>query len=300
MLGFLGLNWGGAMRILFGQLLAAGLMTVWSYPSYAAEQVGEALLIKTSVTGGGGRTLATKSPVHRDERIRTSNSGLGEFVFRDGTKFAVGGNSSVVIDKFVFDGNKSVRTLTVNATRGTFRWISGGSKSGAYRIATPAGTIGIRGTAFDVYIGPGGLTAVVLLKGSVQFCGANGCRDIKRRCDYVTATPRGGVTAPARVSRAALQKLRNAQALPFQTGDQRLSRRFQVGADCLTTASINPNRATRASATSAPSPESPAPEPPAPEPPAPPSGGNPGNDKSVGNSPYGGKNGEVPSGRPKS
>ena len=253
-----------------------------------------ATLVRTAVTGDSG-PIAVKSPVHRDERIRTSASGLGEFRFADGTKFAVGGNSSVVVDKFVFDGNKSVRTLTVNATKGSFRWISGGSKSTAYKIATPAGTIGIRGTAFDVYIGPGGLTGVVLLKGSVRFCGANGCRDLKRRCDFVLATPKGGVTDPARVSRDSLRKLQNARALPFMTGDQRLSRRFQVGTDCMSTASINPNRATQAAqptSTSAPSPEPPAPAPPS-------GGGNPGNDKSVGNSPYGGRSGEVPSGRPK-
>ena len=70
--------------------LAAGSAT-------AAEKVGEAVLIKTTVTGGGG-TLAARSPVYRVERFRTSNTGLGEFVFRDGTKFAVGGNSSVFID----------------------------------------------------------------------------------------------------------------------------------------------------------------------------------------------------------
>jgi len=34
--------------------------------------------------------LAVKEPVHRNEKIRTSKSGLGEFLFRDGTKFAVG------------------------------------------------------------------------------------------------------------------------------------------------------------------------------------------------------------------
>ena len=40
------------------------------------------------------------------ERIRTSNSGLGQFVFLDGTKLAVGWGSSVVIDKYVFDDSR--------------------------------------------------------------------------------------------------------------------------------------------------------------------------------------------------
>ncbi|TGV72847.1 hypothetical protein EN788_72790, partial [Mesorhizobium sp. M2D.F.Ca.ET.145.01.1.1] len=80
------------------------------------------------------------------ERISTSNSGLGQFVFLDGTKLAVGWGSSVVIDKYIFNDDNSVKKLTIRAAKGTFRWISGSSPSSAYQIVTPAGTIGVRGT----------------------------------------------------------------------------------------------------------------------------------------------------------
>lgn len=218
---------------------------------FATEQVGQATLINTSVTGDGA-TLVTRSPVHRDERIRTSNTGLGEFVFSDGTKFAVGSNSSVVIDKFVFDGASSVKNLTINAAKGSFRWISGGSRSSAYKIATPAGTIGIRGTAFDVYIGKGGATAVVLLAGQVRFCGANGCRDLRKRCDYILATPGGGISDPSRLDRNAVQKMRSTQAFPFITGKQRLSSRFRIGSGCVAAASMTPGRAAPSASPSSP------------------------------------------------
>ena len=191
----------------------------------AVEQVGEAVLIKTEVRGTNG-PLAVKGPVHRDERIRTSKSGLGEFVFLDGTKLAVGWGSSVVIDKFVYDDSKSVKRLTIKAAKGTFRWISGNSKSSAYEIVTPAGTIGVRGTEFDVHIGPDGTTAVVLLKGQAQFCGANGCQQLKRHCDSVVATPKGGVTHTRRVNRSIFKTLGSTRALPFLSGTQRLSNGF--------------------------------------------------------------------------
>ena len=83
-------------------ILAAAVLLWSAVPTMAAEEVGEAVLIKTEVTGASG-PLAVNGPVHRDERIRTSKSGLGQFVFRDGTKLAVGWGSSVTIDKFVFD-----------------------------------------------------------------------------------------------------------------------------------------------------------------------------------------------------
>ncbi|MFS8113147.1 FecR domain-containing protein [Rhizobium jaguaris] len=202
-------------------------------PSKADEKVGEAVLIKTEVSGASG-PMAVDDPVHRDERIRTSISGLGQFTFRDGTKLAVGAGSSVTIDKFVFDDSGSVKKLTINAAKGTFRWMSGNSNHSAYQIVTPAGTIGVRGTAFDFYVGPNGTTAVVLLNGAAQFCGAGGCRQLKAQCDCVVAKRNGEISDPRRVNRDILKTLGNQRALPFLSGDQRLSGRmaFAGGGDC--------------------------------------------------------------------
>src|SRR5690606_10206507 len=213
-----------------------------AFPAASQEQVGQATLIRTAVTGDAG-PLAKRSPVYRDERIRTSRSGLGEFIFRDGTKFAVGGNSSVVIDRFVYDDAKTFNRLTLNAARGSFRWISGKSKSDAYEIVTPAGTIGVRGTRFDIFVGAGGITSVVLLDGAVRFCGANGCRDLRRRCDVVVATPGGGVGDPSRVNRDIFATVGTDAAFPFLSGRQQLSRGFgsAFGGSCgLSTASSAP------------------------------------------------------------
>jgi hypothetical protein len=201
-------------------------------PTLASEAVGEAVVIKTEVRGEGG-PLQVKDPVHRDEAIKTSKDGLGQFLFRDGTKLAVGWGSTVVIDKFVFDDSKTVKKLTIKVAEGTFRWISGNSKSTAYSIVTPAGTIGVRGTAFDVNINRNGTTAVVLLSGMVNFCGADGCKVLKHRCDFVVAKRNGAMTDTARVNRGVLKTLGNQRALPFLSGGQRLSGGLGgVGAGC--------------------------------------------------------------------
>ncbi len=211
-------------------LLSAAFATVVilaaaTIPVLSQEQVGSATLIRTAVTGSSG-PVVVKSPVYKDERIRTSQNGLGEFRFIDGTKFAVGGNSSVVIDRFVYDGSKTFNKLTMNAARGSFRWISGKSKSEAYEIVTPAGTVGIRGTRLDIFVGPGGVTSVVLLDGAARFCGANGCQELRRRCDVVVATPGGGVSQASRVNRDIFQTVGSDRAFPFLTGRQQLSNGF--------------------------------------------------------------------------
>lgn len=205
---------------------ATAILATSMVPASSQEQVGQATLIRTSVTGSQGE-LAVRSPVYRDERLNTSPSGLGEFRFADGTKFAVGSNSSVVVDRFIYDSSRTFNKLTLNAARGSFRWISGKSRSEAYEIETPAGTIGIRGTKLDIYVGPDGLTSVVLLSGRAQFCGVNGCQELRRRCDVVVATPNGGVSGASRVNREIFQTLGSDQAFPFLSGRQRLSRGFQ-------------------------------------------------------------------------
>jgi hypothetical protein len=115
-----------------------------SSAAIAAEKVGNAVKINVTITGDSG-VMTTGDPVHRDERVRANASGVGQFQFDDGSKLAVGPNATVVIDKYVLGEGGKLKKLTVRATKGTFRFISGKSAPSAYTIVTPAGTMGIRG-----------------------------------------------------------------------------------------------------------------------------------------------------------
>jgi hypothetical protein len=110
----------------------------------SAEKVGQAVKVDVTVTGNSG-SISTGDAVHRNERVRANASGLGQFEFSDGTKLAVGPNASVVIDKFVLGEGGKLKKLSIKATKGTFRFISGNSSPKAYTIVTPAGTLGVRG-----------------------------------------------------------------------------------------------------------------------------------------------------------
>ena len=50
-----------------------------------------------------------------------------------------------MLDKFVYDPNKSNGAVAIEATRGTFRFVTGSQGSGAYKVKTPYGTLGVRG-----------------------------------------------------------------------------------------------------------------------------------------------------------
>ena len=195
---------------------------------FAAEEIGKAVAITVSVTGDNG-PLSVSSPIHRDERIQTSSSGTGQFVFRDGTKLAVGPGSTLVLDRSVFVGSNAFKSLGLKATRGTFRWISGTSKSAAYKINTPFGTLGIRGTAFDFYVSSK-TAAIILLEGRAEFCGNDGvCKRLTHGCDMVTANSNGVMGESGKPSKTAVAGVRNQESFPFLVGTRKLSRPFQVG-----------------------------------------------------------------------
>ena len=88
-----------------------------------------------------------------------------EFVFLDETKLALGPNSSLVLDRFVFNPESDTGSFIMTATAGVFRFVSGKLPKASYTIHTPTSTIGIRGTVFSFVVvprSPNGAAKVVI------------------------------------------------------------------------------------------------------------------------------------------
>ena len=82
----------------------------------------------------------------------------------DGTKLVLGRNASLVIDRYVLAGGGKAKTVTLKLLSGTARFVTGASDKRAYRILTPQGTIGVRGTAFDLTVRNGKTHLLLLSK----------------------------------------------------------------------------------------------------------------------------------------
>lgn len=167
-----------------GRLAGAGVICLYALttPIQAATPIGK-VFAKTgspSAAGpGGNRVLATGSPIYEDDKVQTG-SGNVQIIFVDDTKLVVGPNSTLVIDRFLMRGGNRAKKFSVNALRGTFRFISGHSAKNAYDIKTANATIGIRGTAFDFSSGSGTLVAVHA--GQVKLCAYGNCETVDDRC----------------------------------------------------------------------------------------------------------------------
>lgn len=150
------------------------------------ETVGKANQVRNTVTASlDARKLAVSDPVYGSEIISASERSHGEILLNDDSKVIVGENSEISLDDFVIGAN-GFDSATLNVAKGAFRFISGNSPKGTFKIKTPLSTIGVRGTVFDVYVGEGGVTNVVLLQGAVRVCSTNNkCLTAERSCDII-------------------------------------------------------------------------------------------------------------------
>jgi hypothetical protein len=126
-------------------LVLGGLFALASTAASNAQSIGNATSVRPQAEGSRSGVLSGGSEVYSKETVRTGTSGLADFQFKDSSKLKMGPSSNVRLDKFVYDPNRSTGTVAIQATRGTFRFVTGSQNSKAYHVKTPYGTLGIRG-----------------------------------------------------------------------------------------------------------------------------------------------------------
>ena len=224
------------MRVPIVALMVNSLvLTVASGGVSAAEPIGKTVNARPALRAQGAegsRTLNKGSDVYFMERLTTSGSGSGEFVFSDGTRLAISPSSRITIDASIVQGGSRFKKLGIKAASGSFRWISGKTPSTAYRIQTPTASMAIRGTAFDVTV-RNGKTYVVLLNGSGQLCAGGKCQRLRSSCD-VAISSGGSVTKTLPINEAFKKREDAARLFPFLANSRTVSSRFRVtGGNCL-------------------------------------------------------------------
>ena len=207
-----------------GRLAGAGVICLYALttPIHAATPIGKVFAKSGSPSAsgpGGKRALAAGSPIFEDDKVVTGGGNV-QIIFIDDTKLVVGPNSTLVIDRFLMRSGNRARKFSVDALRGTFRFISGHSAKNAYDIQTANATIGIRGTAFDFSVGRATLVAVHT--GRVNLCAYGQCESVDDHCGVGRA---GGGAVDELGGRA---KGRAVRSLPYIASQGALARPFRV------------------------------------------------------------------------
>lgn len=131
----------------------------------------------------GARTLVVGTDVFIGDRVVTDAKGLVQLLFSDKTKLVVGPRSALVIEDYLLREDGSGGKFAINALSGTFRFVTGGAPKDRYLITTPTGTVGVRGTAFDLNVHPDHYS-LLLFHGAVVMCNkADKCITVDDFCD---------------------------------------------------------------------------------------------------------------------
>lgn len=119
--------------------------------------IGNTRVVVKTVIGsfeGDLRVLELEDDVYHNELVETGEEAATKLVFLDETSLTLGADSQIVLDSFVFDPDPSQASFVMTAVKGVFRFASGKLPKNAYRINTPAATIGVRGTTLTVSVVP--------------------------------------------------------------------------------------------------------------------------------------------------
>ena len=151
-----------------------------------AESIAKVIAASGGATASG-HAITAGSDIAEHDKITVGNGGNVQLQFTDGTKLVVGPNSTLVIEKYLMQGGGTAKDVSVDALRGTFRFITGRSAKAAYDIKTANSTIGIRGTGFDFWVDD--RTGLAVLVGLVQLCSNGKCVMIEAGCHAGLAHP---------------------------------------------------------------------------------------------------------------
>ena len=134
------------MQRIYSKLL---LLTLFSTSIVAQEQIGVAAAVNkntTDLTLEQERKLVEAGyQIIQNHTIETDEIGKAQMLLLDGTAFSVGPNSSVVLDRFIYNPETAEGSLEVTA-RGLLRIVGGKvTKKQPALIRTNSATVGIRG-----------------------------------------------------------------------------------------------------------------------------------------------------------
>jgi hypothetical protein len=137
-----------------------------------AAEVGAMAEVQRTVYGvppqGSQAVKREGDAVQFQEALETVADSAALVRFVDDSTLALGAQSKVVIDEFVFDPAKAEGNALIRISVGTLRFITGAMPKGKTVIKTPTAALILRGTDVTVHVHPDGTTDATVNEGSVD------------------------------------------------------------------------------------------------------------------------------------
>jgi len=131
-----------------------------SFPTItlAVETAGKTMVVKGTVQAFESeqekRKLKRRSPIYNIDTVTTSPDSKAQFRMNDGTLLAIKESSTVLISDYQYNPGEEGNSAVIELVEGGLRSVTGAIKAnnGSYKLKTPVGSIGIRGTHFEIEI----------------------------------------------------------------------------------------------------------------------------------------------------
>lgn len=107
-------------------------------------------------TAGIKQKANAGTPVFQGSELQTAAKSTLGVTFKDETVMSFGPETSLVVDEYLYAPREGKLKLGSKLAKGTLNYVSGSIaklKPDAVSVATPTGTIGVRGTHFVVKVG---------------------------------------------------------------------------------------------------------------------------------------------------
>jgi len=166
-------------------------------------------------TDGNGqqRTLKRRSDILEGDVVSTDANGMIQIRFVDKALLTLKANSQLDIRSYqMAKAEGGDEKVLMNLITGGFRTITGTigkGEKGAYQVKTPAASIGIRGTNYEVAQEPTGDFVMAVWEGGISVSNEQGSLNIGRDSDYnfvrvnATSEPKGLEEAPDSFNKSA-------------------------------------------------------------------------------------------------
>jgi hypothetical protein len=123
----------------------------------AAEIAGKTIISRggvyaTEIGSTSERKLKRRSPIYGVDVVKTDANSKTQLRMTDGGMIALKENSELVISQYEYDAKAQKGSVAMELLKGGLRSVTGAIKAekGNYQLSTPVGSIGIRGTHYEI------------------------------------------------------------------------------------------------------------------------------------------------------
>jgi hypothetical protein len=156
------------MRTLTKSVVFLSVLMAMNSELFAKEIAGKTIITRgvvqaTDSLPGLQRILKRRSPIYGTDVVTTELGSKAQLRMTDGGMIALKENSELLIANYQFNAEEKTGSVVLELVKGSLRSVTGAIKSnnGNYKLKTPVGSIGIRGTHYEAELIEGELFVAV-------------------------------------------------------------------------------------------------------------------------------------------